>query len=284
MVVFDAVTRRPDLCASVSHLCFEPARFVQDQSIGQYSSALSAQLASEAYSHLRATDTAVQRQLRLLNGPEGLQRYWDDDTFLQDYREYVQMAKEHSNLFTQTWFARVLQGLKALGPIDRVRFQTTFDIYYEIDTYGDELYGVVEKPEALLGREVYTTPECSHSDSIARIRKRPVGSPSSRCWPLSNLQPTYPVLGNRDESATQIAISSQEDGSVEFIRAMELLKLADKKPDALCYGYSPSNQHLPASIYGLPPQTFAVQHWWGQTRMAEICKDLTVLELEFGSY
>ncbi|KAL8646792.1 MAG: hypothetical protein Q9226_006708 [Calogaya cf. arnoldii] len=285
MVVFDAITRRPDLNASVSVIYFVTARFIQEPTIEQYCRALSAQLQTKAFSHLRATDTAFQRQLQvqLLDGPEGMTLYDDDDAFLQGYQDYVHMAKEHSNLFTQEWFARVLHGLKALGPIDRVVFQNTFDIYYEIDTYDDELYGVVE-PEALLGKGVYTGPECSHSDSIARIRKRPVGSPSSRSWPLSNLQPTYPVLGNRDTSANQIAINSQKGGSVEFTRAVELLKLAEKKPDALCYGYSPRSPHVQDSIYGLPPQIFAVQHWWGQTKMVDICKDLTVLELEFGSY
>ena len=69
MAVFDAVTQRPDLNVSITDICFDTARFMQEPTMKQYFHALSAQLRSGPYSHLRAVDTAVQKQIELMDGP-----------------------------------------------------------------------------------------------------------------------------------------------------------------------------------------------------------------------
>lgn len=68
-----------------------------------------------------------------MDGPHSFEKCRQDSTFQNGYMEYVLMAKEHSNLFSQSWFAYVLQGLKALGPIRSVCFINTFDICFEIE-------------------------------------------------------------------------------------------------------------------------------------------------------
>lgn len=57
MVVFDAITQRPDLNGSINFIGFENARFIQEPTKETYFHALSSQLRNEAYSHFRATNT-----------------------------------------------------------------------------------------------------------------------------------------------------------------------------------------------------------------------------------
>ncbi|KAI4265453.1 MAG: hypothetical protein L6R38_009410 [Xanthoria sp. 2 TBL-2021] len=66
-----------------------------------------------------------------------------------------------------------------------------------------------------------------------------------------------------------------------MIRAFELLKLADKAPSVFTADYQPFRQEY--LIYRLPSQAFAVQHWWGRTTFADICQNLSILEIQFAS-
>ncbi|KAL8979258.1 MAG: hypothetical protein Q9205_005365 [Flavoplaca limonia] len=230
------------------------------------------------YSHLRAIDTAVQRQIEVMEVPQSLDDYHQDPVFLNSYQRYLLMAKEHQNYFTQSWFIRVLQGLQALKYIDRLEFVNTFDIYFERNHHSNELREITQYAEAKELRDF------TGNNAFDAARKRPVGSPSSRSWPLVNLQPTDPVLDAREVVATQ----SVTDGSVEMIRAVELIKLAAKMPpDKISYHYANHCGDLSdhtGSVYGLPPNLFAIERWWGQTKFLDICKHLTILELQLASY
>lgn len=282
MVVFDAITQRPDLNGSINFIGFENARFIQEPTKETYFHALSSQLRSEAYAHFRATNTNTQRILSLMDGPHSFERCCQDSTFRNGYMEYVLMAREHRNLFSQSWFARVLQGLKALGPIRSACFINTFDIYFEIDmTNGGRCEAAQSYPCTEAGTDGHK--ECHHIEDFGSVHKRPIGSPSARSWSFSHLQPTDPTLDKRENLSTldQTPMNSLADGSVELIRAVELLKLADKAPSVFTADYQPfRHEYL---IYGLPSQAFAVQHWWGRTKFADICQNLSILEIQFAS-
>ncbi|KAL9631950.1 MAG: hypothetical protein Q9204_003999 [Flavoplaca sp. TL-2023a] len=277
MAVFDAVTQRPDLNVSIVNICFETARFIQEPTMEQYFDALSAQLRSDPYSHLRANDTAVQKQCELMDGREGFDSYYRNPIFFDGYQRYLSMAKEHQNYFTQPWFVRVLQGLQALRSVNQLEFINTFDIYYERNYYGNELREITRHVE------VKNLRDFTGNNAFDATRKRPVGSPSSRSWPLVNLQPTNPVLNACEVASTH----SKTDGSVEMIRAVELIKLAAKTPHAISYNYvshyeNPSD-HM-ERVNGLPPQLFALERWWGQTKLSDICEHLSILELYLASH
>ncbi|KAL9036517.1 MAG: hypothetical protein Q9180_004255 [Flavoplaca navasiana] len=139
MAVFDAVTQRPDLNVSITDIYFDTARFIQEPTIEQYLHALSAQLRSPPYSHIRTVDTAIQMQIKVMEVPQSFDNCCRNPVFLNSYQQYLSMAKEHQNYFTQSWFIRVLQGLQALGSIDRLEFVNTFDIYFERNHYSNEL-------------------------------------------------------------------------------------------------------------------------------------------------
>ncbi|KAL8884432.1 MAG: hypothetical protein Q9192_006846 [Flavoplaca navasiana] len=277
MAMFDAVTQRPDLNFSITDICFDTARFMQEPTMERYFHALSAQLRSPPYSHLWAVDTAVQRQIKVMEVPQSFDDYHQDPVFLNSYQRYLSMAKEHQNYFAQSWFVRVLQGLQALESIDRLEFVNTFDIYFERNHHSNELREITQYAEAK------NLTDCTGNNAFDAARKRPVGSPSSRSWPLVNLQPTDPVLDAREVVATQ----SVTDGSVEMIRAVELIKLAAKMPpDKISYHYANDCGDLSdhtGSVNGLPPNLFAVERWWGQTKFLDICEHLTILELQLAS-
>ncbi|KAL8885150.1 MAG: hypothetical protein Q9215_006948 [Flavoplaca cf. flavocitrina] len=280
MAVFDALTQRPDLNFSITDICFDTARFIQEPTMKQYFDALSAQLRSDPYSHLRANNTAVQRQCELMDDQEGFDHYYRNPIFFDGYQRYLSMAKEHQNYFTQHWFVRVLQGLQALksdGRLYRLDFINTFDIYYERNYYWGELQEITQHTE------VKNLGDFNGNNAFDAARKRAVGSPSARSWPLVNLQPTEPVLNACDVAATH----SITDGSVEMIRAVELIKLAAKNPHAISYK-SVSHCENPSDymdrVSGLPPQLFALERWWGQTRLSDICEYLSILELHLASY
>lgn len=72
-----------------------------------------------------------------------------------------------------------------------------------------------------------------------------------------------------------------------MIRAVELIKSAAKTPHAISYHYlnhceDPSDRM--DRISGLPPQLFALERWWGQTKFLDICEHLSILELHLASY
>lgn len=86
-------------------------------------------------------------------------------------------------------------------------------------------------------------------------RTRP---PAARSWQLAHLQPTAPNLEEDDinAAADQVLTECTTDGSVEFIRGMELLKLADKEPWELIVNNDKD------ATKGVPPSALAAQKWW----------------------
>ena len=70
-----------------------------------------------------------------------------------------------------------------------------------------------------------------------------------------------------------------------MIRAVELIKLAAKNPHAISYKSvrhrENTSDHM---VTGLPPQLFAQERWWGQTKLSDICEHLSILELHLASY
>ncbi|KAI4116124.1 MAG: hypothetical protein LQ345_003403 [Seirophora villosa] len=288
MLVFDAVTQRSDLRKSISTISFDTARFIEAPTIEQYYLALCDQLRSKAFQYLRAIDPSIQKVAQLLgirkeehtqerNGrslsPSTYMKRWgQDESFIDGYLRYVRFADEHRNLFSQTWFSRVLHGLQSLGRLDNVHLVNSFDLYYELTLYRHGRHNPVRPKRRKKKRDLSGA---SHGQTD---RKRVVGSPSARSWPLKHLQPSHPVLENREFYAhtNQERKNSTRDGSVELIRTVELLKLAKIQPRHFFVA-----REGDTTFHGIPPSTFFEKHWSGRTSFSDISKNLTELRLQF---
>ncbi|KAL8991817.1 MAG: hypothetical protein Q9169_007627, partial [Polycauliona sp. 2 TL-2023] len=239
MLVFDAVTQRPDLRKSVKAIHFDTARFMMNPTVELYVSALSKQLASDEYSHLRGADHSIQKMMGRMNGKE--QDHQADTYYIYGFRDYHFMAREVSNLLSPSWFARVLRGLKLLGPIDEVHFVNTFNTEWipeimhpeeflkeEQESGDDKLEATrpsIYSYEAGIFEEIWCGSDTEMqkdwegwtktvTDGLQRCNatlprlpvvefvhlKRPTGSPSARTWPLFNLQPMEPTLDPREDT------------------------------------------------------------------------------------
>lgn len=70
MLVFDAITYRPDRSGSILEIRFDTARFIQNPTMVQYLYALCTQVRSKDYDHLRTIDLATQRLMGIIDGPQ----------------------------------------------------------------------------------------------------------------------------------------------------------------------------------------------------------------------
>ncbi|KAL8671468.1 MAG: hypothetical protein Q9168_004037 [Polycauliona sp. 1 TL-2023] len=324
MGVFDAITQRPEFRSTVKVISFDTARFMPNPTVESYVAALSTQLNSGEYSHLRATDAAVRRMAERMDGQEMGQR---DANFKYGFRDYFFMARERSNLNSQAWFARVLRGLKALGPIKAVSFENTFDTDYnpEVMEPPDESPGNIQpkacdQPE-LSSHSFYNYDSgnfeeiwCGENTEMRRdwkgwtktitdalheggdvtsasapstnsfIRRRLQGSPSARSWPLFNLQPTDPTLDPRND-ASSTALTSKGSLTDGSTELIRALQLLKLSNNAPKEFVADGYRWSNQDLkYGLPTHPFATPSWSDNTLFTDVCRNLVFLELQFASY
>ncbi|KAL8924518.1 MAG: hypothetical protein Q9208_003993 [Pyrenodesmia sp. 3 TL-2023] len=298
MDVFDRITQHPDLSKSVKNLFFDTARFCKYDSMFDYCRDLRSQLLLYDYRQLRKYNSAVRKFTRVVRGPKArrgepfdktdVERCCGNRTFNDGYQEYCRLAEQQQNLVSPSLFQRVLDGLRAVGPLHAVTIGSTFEIRLEPDAEPEKdnpenatVYDVPEEhwPKRYDGNRDNVTSrasciQLSVDDLIAG--RRSVGSPIARAWPFTSLQPKATELmliqdyaNNQDPVGNGIF-----DGSAPFVLVLQVLSMAKKWPTSfglMATGYPET---------GLPSHLFGMQ-WPCDMPSLDVGNRLTVLRLRF---
>lgn len=167
MAAFDGITRHADLSKSVKHVVYDTAQFKKYDNFAVYYAVLDKAFQNNAFLHLGSAqsrmDQFCSRVDRLqwelyetdvwnlrdsdsdsnantgFDDPE-FEVYWTHPTFIDGYQQYLVHAAESCNIFRPLWGARVVRGLKALGPIFSFAFENTWNAIYAADGYSHYMY------------------------------------------------------------------------------------------------------------------------------------------------
>lgn len=300
MEVFNRITQHPDLSKSVKNLFFDTARFPKYESMFLYCRDLQSQLCGFDYRKLQKYNVALRKFTRVVRGPKSRDRVPLDETdvercrgnptFYNGYQEYCRLAEQQRNVSSPIWLQRVLDGLRAVGPIHAVTIGNTFEIRLEPDAESEEdndrdptVYDVPDDhwPKRYDDNRDNVTSRAtcirlSVDDLIAG--KRSVGSPIARDWPFTSLQPLATELMHIQEytkSEDDIGMGIF-DGSLPFLFVVEVLSMAKKWPTF--FGFMASG--YPCT--GIPSHLFGAQ-WPCGTPSLDVDNRLSVLRLRFST-
>ncbi|KAL9013312.1 MAG: hypothetical protein Q9173_001984 [Seirophora scorigena] len=310
MDVFDSITRHPHLSKSVKNLFFDTAQFKRCDTMLEYCLNLRRQFVFPDYYELRALNMDVKRVIRLLNCREAyrhssrtdlianpeiiegidLARCRSDRDFADGYQQYRRHAEQQRNVVSDTWHSRVLQGLKAVGPIDAVTIGNTFDMRIELDEplpyvpfeqRDSTLNGYQARAKDRGGYDGHRDNVTCHTSHIGIntaeciAGKRSVGSPVARRWPFERLQPiaTARAKHSTNEEAVELISRGTSSGTLEFLQLVLLLGETQKQPTY--WGIMANDRH----IHGIHSSLFSVQ-WLGGWTSLDLGNRLKVLRLK----
>ncbi|KAI4180886.1 MAG: hypothetical protein L6R41_006962 [Letrouitia leprolyta] len=268
MEVFEAVTRHPVFSTTIKHVVYDSAKF-SSFSLEDYRHALISQLDQSQYNMIQRRNDDLREMMDLLQPyrlilrdsaaeKKGLQRCKGHAKFMMGYRQFIILAQQQKDNTSRSWFDRVCEGLRKLGPIQSAIVRNAWDTgcreiilddssgdssEVDVDEYLDHDPGKMSGLDDVDGEwEDFSSSEATSSGhrSLQRLvalgidGMRLVGSPLARAWTPSWLQPPSSALAL---SAQEIisAFDYDEWYSVgqSFDLLVRLLSAADKHPQIL---------------------------------------------------
>ncbi|KAL8672264.1 MAG: hypothetical protein Q9168_003265 [Polycauliona sp. 1 TL-2023] len=260
MEVFDAVTRHPEISKSVKKIIFDSAQFLK-VSLSRYLKQLDEKANETNLTALGATQgTADEVRLVLRRALAQVRpRYVDNDCeacqclrlpiILQGYQQYSLAAQEQGNIFLSSWFSRVAEGLRRLGPIRSVSIENSWERSYDkgcaspndrvtiAKSLGhDEAVAAPEIAAAFLAmfcikRANRNPTSVSYPKLIHTDGTRTVGSPSARAWLPTTLPPTCPEsIQDGRTDINYLMKTGRTTGYLEVVEFMKVLNMTQKWP------------------------------------------------------
>lgn len=305
MAVFDAITQHPTIRHSVRHIFYDTAQFKKENP-RQYLNRLHLQLIGPAYAGLREVNVEVRRLIEHIEESahcslENFQRTTKTKAIIRQcgrfpaisdgFQQYALLADQQNLTLSQSWFSRVVHGLKATRQIDSVIIGNSFDTRNAPHLRNGLSQKIVQINEVDDGdhgrynpwyginrafRTGRTSPIMLSSADIVNGR-RSVGSPVARQWPFTSLQPASTRLHKRAKAVKpeEAIPRGRSDGSREFTQLIQLLAITEKQP--AFFGVMASSRFSG----GLPLLIFS-DDTPGQTQSLGELEKLKVLRLKFG--
>ncbi|KAL8651677.1 MAG: hypothetical protein Q9226_004596 [Calogaya cf. arnoldii] len=296
MAAFDGITQHPHLSKSVKHVVYDTAQFKKYDSLGQYYAELHNAYQHNAFIHLGNAQCRLNQFFTVVDevnnsrtgqnhtniwdpvnsdsddsddsthSADTVTRFsdpdfeacWTDPTVFEGYQQHLVHAAESCNLFRASWGARVVRGLKALGPITSFAFENAWNAIYTADGCKHCMYdGKYKLSRFSVPVEFELMPltsgfilldDITDSDDntnrlvcsglISADGTRLIRSPSARAWcPTSNPPVSPKPRMFRSPKPDHInpkgyfMKTGLSDGYWEFVRLLELLSAANKLPE-----------------------------------------------------
>ncbi|KAL8670333.1 MAG: hypothetical protein Q9168_005120 [Polycauliona sp. 1 TL-2023] len=321
MVAFDGITQHSDLSKSVKHVVYDSAQFYNFDNAASYCAQLCVTQARGAYLHMGTANATIQSFKELIHPKEDIESAVDNEldplkpprtlarfrshicheSFIDGFLRYSQHFQERGNILKSSWFARVVKGLKSIGPIYSVVMANTWNNVYqhgEINAvYEEELlypgkefchgdYRRLRSCTVPINRDDRDFDRLVNSGRIACDGRRLIGSPSARAYPPTGLPPVgSKTLRKWPEcecvitpGAAGLLETGMSDGSWELGKLVDAVHEAGQMP--LRFDFTRHIEHFT----GIPASMFKVGGSLDTGAFHGLAHNLRILHLDIISF